>query len=98
MVATQTTLQEDIITYPFLKWAGGKRWLAASHNLLLPTSFKRYYEPFLGGAAIFYISYVDHWHHYRFQANTICQKPPRRLYARRFDNGEHEYSRSVWTL
>lgn len=39
---------------PFLKWAGGKRWLAASPYLLLPESYKRYIEPFLGGGAMFF--------------------------------------------
>ena len=40
---------------PFLKWPGGKRWLVPT---LLTTicrfSFKRYYEPFLGGGALFF--------------------------------------------
>jgi DNA adenine methylase len=39
---------------PFLKWAGGKRWLAASYSHLLPTDFNRYIEPFLGGGAVFF--------------------------------------------
>jgi DNA adenine methylase len=42
------------ITSPFLKWAGGKRWLVSSHAQLLPKTFNRYYEPFLGGGAIFF--------------------------------------------
>ncbi|AHB11145.1 DNA adenine methylase [Zymomonas mobilis] len=39
---------------PFLKWAGGKRWLAHSSQLPCPRSFERYIEPFLGGGAIFF--------------------------------------------
>lgn len=39
---------------PFLKWAGGKRWLASSYSDLLPTSYNRYYEAFLGGGAVFF--------------------------------------------
>jgi len=42
------------VTEPFLKWAGGKRWLANSDQLPLPVSFDRYIEPFLGGGAIFF--------------------------------------------
>ena len=39
---------------PFLKWPGGKRWFVAQHSEILPTSFKRYIEPFLGGGAVFF--------------------------------------------
>ncbi|EJU12115.1 DNA adenine methylase [Sphingomonas sp. LH128] len=42
------------MTEPFLKWAGGKRWLANSNQLPRPATFERYIEPFLGGAAIFF--------------------------------------------
>lgn len=37
---------------PFLKWAGGKRWLTGT--LPVPVSFDRYVEPFLGGGAVFF--------------------------------------------
>lgn len=39
---------------PFLKWAGGKRWFADRHTHLLPDSYERYVEPFLGGGALFF--------------------------------------------
>ncbi|MBI5625148.1 MAG: Dam family site-specific DNA-(adenine-N6)-methyltransferase [Elusimicrobia bacterium] len=40
---------------PILKWAGGKQWLAAAAPRLIPTKWQgRYYEPFLGGGAIFF--------------------------------------------
>lgn len=41
---------------PFLKWAGGKRWLTSQNNDFLPdpTTFNRYFEPFLGGGAVFF--------------------------------------------
>jgi len=41
------------MTVPFLKWAGGKRWLMHA-GLPRPLSFERYVEPFLGGGAIFF--------------------------------------------
>lgn len=44
----------ELVTEPFLKWAGGKRWLAHSDQLPTPTSYDRYIEPFLGGGAIFF--------------------------------------------
>lgn len=39
---------------PFLKWAGGKRWLATSFALPPASTFERYIEPFLGGGAVFF--------------------------------------------
>jgi DNA adenine methylase len=39
---------------PFLKWAGGKRWLAEKHLERFPTVQKRYLEPFLGSASVFF--------------------------------------------
>lgn len=39
---------------PFLKWAGGKRWLASTYADLLPENYKRYYEVFLGSGAVFF--------------------------------------------
>jgi DNA adenine methylase len=42
-------------TRPFLKWAGGKQWLVPLADALLPSDFEgRYYEPFLGGGALFF--------------------------------------------
>ncbi len=39
---------------PFLKWAGGKRWLVQYYACFLPKPFKRYIEPFLGSGAVFF--------------------------------------------
>lgn len=38
---------------PFLRWAGGKRWLAASLAQSIPPGVGTYYEPFLGGASLY---------------------------------------------
>jgi DNA adenine methylase len=39
---------------PFLKWAGGKRWLVERYPQIFPNSFSNYYEPFLGSGAVFF--------------------------------------------
>lgn len=39
---------------PFLKWAGGKGQLLRQFQPLLPRSYGRYFEPFVGGAALFF--------------------------------------------
>ncbi len=39
---------------PFVKWAGGKRQLLPVISENIPTRFDRYYEPFLGGGAVFF--------------------------------------------
>ena len=41
-------------TFPFVKWAGGKTQLLDRLDKLVPKSFDRYFEPFLGGGAFFY--------------------------------------------
>ncbi len=39
---------------PFLKWPGGKRWLAADITRAFPDGARRYVEPFVGGGAVFF--------------------------------------------
>ncbi len=40
--------------YPFVKWAGGKSQLVPELDLMIPSKFNRYFEPFLGGGAMFF--------------------------------------------
>lgn len=39
---------------PFVKWAGGKTRLLKSLEAYFPKTFMTYYEPFLGGSAVFF--------------------------------------------
>lgn len=38
---------------PFIKWVGGKRQLLHDINSIMPSHFNRYFEPFVGGGAVF---------------------------------------------
>lgn len=42
------------IPRPFVKWAGGKRWSVPHILEALPPMIETYYEPFLGGGAVFF--------------------------------------------
>jgi DNA adenine methylase len=42
------------IPKPFVKWAGGKRQLLPAITSHVPEKFERYFEPFLGGGAVFF--------------------------------------------
>jgi DNA adenine methylase len=42
------------IRRPFLKWAGGKRQLLPELLRHVPARFPRYFEPFVGGGALFF--------------------------------------------
>ena len=57
MVANRGFAQGTVVTpaaiKPFLKWAGGKRWLT-QQGLPLPETYERLIEPFVGGAAVFF--------------------------------------------
>ena len=39
---------------PFLRWAGGKRWIAQELARLIPPSIRTYYEPFLGSGSLYF--------------------------------------------
>ena len=39
---------------PFVKWVGGKRQLLSQFAELFPKKFENYFEPFLGGGAVFF--------------------------------------------
>ena len=40
--------------YPFVRWAGGKNQLLSELDSMIPSKFNRYFEPFLGGGAMFF--------------------------------------------
>lgn len=46
--------EDKRIILPFLKWAGGKRWLVTRYPELFPKKFNNYIEPFVGSGAVFF--------------------------------------------
>jgi DNA adenine methylase len=56
MVQTLPQLVRTLESYspPLLKWTGGKRLLLKHLVPLLPPTFNTYYEPFIGGGAVFF--------------------------------------------
>jgi DNA adenine methylase len=50
----QLSLEKNMPLEPFLRWAGGKRWLIKKENHIAPPTYNNYIEPFLGSAAVFF--------------------------------------------
>lgn len=52
----RSAIDDANISRPFIKWAGGKRRLLEQYSTLFPAENKirRYFEPFLGGGAVFF--------------------------------------------
>lgn len=48
------THRNNIKHTPFLKWAGGKRWLVKHYPHIFPSFSGKYIEPFLGGGSVFF--------------------------------------------
>jgi DNA adenine methylase len=46
--------KNDELVMPVVKWVGGKRQLLTEIDKYIPSHFSTYYEPFLGGGAVFF--------------------------------------------
>lgn len=47
-------MSKDQVAHPFVKWAGGKTQLLEPLSTILPSRIRTYYEPFIGGGALFF--------------------------------------------
>lgn len=47
-------MAKNKLVAPFLKWVGGKRQLLSNINQHIPNKISTYYEPFVGGGALFF--------------------------------------------
>lgn len=55
---TAPSIQQNFTKYqPFVKWVGGKRGLLSQILPLIPKEFNNYFEPFVGGGALFFELY-----------------------------------------
>ena len=45
---------KEVTLQPFTKWTGGKRQLLSVIRELMPKTYNRYFEPFVGGGALFF--------------------------------------------
>lgn len=52
--------RQTIVPRPFLKWAGGKSKLIQQYSKFFSKDFNTYYEPFLGGGAVFFHLQPNH--------------------------------------
>ncbi len=73
---------------PFVKWAGGKRGIIQTLRDNLPENYMNYYEPFVGGGALFFSLYESNFSNnvYLSDLNSelmitykIIQKKPKKL-------------------
>lgn len=53
-MVTATVPVQQPVARPFIKWAGGKTQLLAALREHVPVRFGRYFEPFVGGGALFF--------------------------------------------
>jgi len=54
IASEQRPLVRILPTRPFLKWVGGKRSILSELTTRLPEKYNKYYEPFVGGGALFF--------------------------------------------
>ena len=69
---------------PVIKWVGGKRQLINELKTLLPEKYNRYYEPFIGGGALFFSlrhqnSFISDYNHELTNLYQTIKTAPKEL-------------------
>lgn len=69
---------------PVIKWVGGKRQLINELKSFLPKKYNRYFEPFIGGGALFFAlkhknSFISDYNHELTNLYTIIKEQPEKL-------------------
>ena len=82
-------------TKPFLKWAGGKTQLIDQLTMKMPKRYGRYYEPFVGGGALFFYikpqyGYINDINKALINCYTVIRDDYSKLiqYINKLDGGE----------
>ncbi len=82
--------RESVIALPFLKWAGGKGRLLRQYASLFPATFRNYFEPFLGGGAVYFHlsqnrefqkAFISDYNPELTNCYKMVQKEPKKLLA-----------------
>ena len=84
---------------PFLRWAGGKRWLLKQlHNYLPVNGFNQYHEPFIGGGSVLFHlqpekAFISDLNKELINAYTAVQKDVELVvgFLKDFKNTEEDY-------
>lgn len=53
-IKVSSLLETKVRLHPFVKWAGGKAQLLEKLNNYMPKTYNNYFEPFVGGGALFF--------------------------------------------
>ena len=87
------------ISKPFLRWAGGKKWLLKNINNYLPKdAFKQYHEPFIGGGSmLFHLNpkkaFISDLNHELIETYISVKEEVHEVikYLKQFKNTKEEY-------
>lgn len=89
---------ELIKAQPFVKWVGGKRQLIEQFQKLFPKEFNNYFEPFLGGGAVYFNiqknkSYLSDMNAELINVYQVIKSEPKKLiqYLKSIEHSKEKY-------